>query len=60
MGAVSALGYLLSLCPLSMLMFLSAYEKGAIPSGFRQAFLMESHFILAGLLTGLWVLVHQI
>ena len=60
MGVVSALGYLLSLCPLSMLMFLSAYEKGAIPSGFRQAFLMESHFILAGLLTGLWVLVHQI
>ncbi len=56
-GAVSNLGYLLSLCPLSMLMFLSAYEKGGIPSGLRQGFLMESHFILAGLLTALWSLI---
>ena len=56
-GAVSTLGYLLSLCPLSMLMFLSAYERGGIPSGLRQGFLMESHFILAGLLTALWSLI---
>ncbi|MBC2715311.1 MAG: 4-hydroxy-3-methylbut-2-enyl diphosphate reductase [Desulfobacteraceae bacterium] len=56
-GAVSTLGYLLSICPLSMLMFLSAYERGGIPSGFRQGFLMESHFILAGLLAGLWALI---
>lgn len=56
-GAVSTLGYLLSICPLSMLMFLSAYEKGGIPSGQRQGFLMESHFILAGLFTALWSLV---
>ncbi len=56
-GAVSTLGYLLSLCPLSMLMFLSAYERGGIPSGLRQGFLMESHFILAGLLTALWALI---
>ncbi len=56
-GAISSLGYLLSLCPLSMLMFLSAYERGGISSGFRQGFLMESHFILAGLLTGLWALI---
>jgi len=56
-GAVSTLGYLLSLCPLSMLMFLSAYERGGIPSGLRQGFLMESHFILAGLLTALWALM---
>jgi 4-hydroxy-3-methylbut-2-enyl diphosphate reductase len=56
-GAVSTLGYLLSICPLSMLMFLSAYEQGGIPSGLRQGFLMESHFILAGLLAGLWALL---
>jgi len=56
-GAVSTLGYLLSICPLSMLMFLSAYEKGGIPSGLRQGFLMESHFILAGLLAALWALI---
>ncbi|MCD6586532.1 MAG: 4-hydroxy-3-methylbut-2-enyl diphosphate reductase [Desulfobacteraceae bacterium] len=56
-GLVSTLGYLLSLCPLSMLMFLSAYEQGGIPSGLRQGFLMESHFILAGLLTALWSLI---
>ena len=56
-GAVSTLGYLLSICPLSMLMFLSAYEQGGIPSGLRQGFLMESHFILAGFLTALWALI---
>ncbi|PIP40416.1 MAG: 4-hydroxy-3-methylbut-2-enyl diphosphate reductase [Desulfobacterales bacterium CG23_combo_of_CG06-09_8_20_14_all_51_8] len=56
-GFVSSLGWLLCLCPLSMLMFLSAYEQGGIPSGLRQGFLMESHFILAGLLTGLWALI---
>ena len=56
-GAVSTLGYLLSICPLSMLMFLSAYERGGISSGLRQGFLMESHFILAGLLTALWALI---
>ncbi len=56
-GVVSTLGYLLCICPLAMLMFLSAYEHGGIPSGLRQGFLMESHFILAGLLAGLWALI---
>jgi (E)-4-hydroxy-3-methyl-but-2-enyl pyrophosphate reductase len=58
-GAVSTLGYLLSLCPLAMLMFLSVYERGGLPYGLRQGFLMESHFILAGLLTGLWALIQM-
>lgn len=51
---VSTLGFLLSLCPLSMLMFLNAYKRGGFSSGLRLGFLMEGHFILAGLLTLLW------
>lgn len=51
---VASLGYLLSLCPLSILMFLSIHERGGIYSGLRQGVLMEGHFILAGLLTLLW------
>lgn len=54
---VSSLGYLLSLCPLSILMFLSSYERGGIYSGLRQGVLMEGHFILAGLLALLWSMI---
>ena len=51
---VSTLGYLLSLCPLSILLFLSTHERGGVYSGLRQGVLMEGHFILAGLLALLW------
>jgi len=56
-GAVSSLGYLLCLCPLSILLFLSIHERGAIYSGLRQGVLMEGHFILTGLLAFLWTMV---
>ncbi|MGB9499647.1 MAG: 4-hydroxy-3-methylbut-2-enyl diphosphate reductase [Dissulfuribacterales bacterium] len=53
---VSTLGFLLAICPLSMLMFLNAYKRGGFSSGLRQGFFMEGHFILAGLLTMFWML----
>ncbi|MDA8403401.1 MAG: UbiA family prenyltransferase, partial [Desulfobacteraceae bacterium] len=53
-GMVSTLGYLLCLCPLSILMFLSVHDRGGIYSGLRQGVLMEGHFILAGLMALLW------
>ncbi|MFZ2631060.1 MAG: 4-hydroxy-3-methylbut-2-enyl diphosphate reductase [Desulfosalsimonadaceae bacterium] len=54
---VSTLGYLLSLCPLSILLFLSTHERRGVYSGLRQGVLMEGHFILAGLLALLWRVV---
>lgn len=56
-GAVSSLGLVLSLCPLSMLLFIIISERGLLPPGLHQAFLMESHFILAGVLTLIWSFV---
>ena len=53
-GLVSPSGLLLGLCPLSMLIFLSGYQRQGFSPGLRQVFLMESHFILAGALAGLW------
>ncbi len=56
-GIVSSVGYLLCLCPLSILLFLSTHERGGIYSGLRQGVLMEGHFILTGLLALLWQLL---
>jgi 4-hydroxy-3-methylbut-2-enyl diphosphate reductase len=55
-GVVSSLGYLLCLCPLSILLFLSTHERGGIYSGLRQGVLMEGHFIMTGLLALLWAM----
>jgi (E)-4-hydroxy-3-methyl-but-2-enyl pyrophosphate reductase len=51
---VSPLGFLLGVCPLSMLFFLFGYERAGFSPGLRQVLLMESHFILAGLIAVLW------
>ncbi len=56
-GWVSPSGLLLALCPLSMLVFLLDYERRGFSPGLRQVFLMESHFILAGVLAGLWAVL---
>jgi 4-hydroxy-3-methylbut-2-enyl diphosphate reductase len=53
-GWVSPLGVLLAVCPLSMLFFLFGYERAGFSPGLRQVLLMESHFILAGLIALLW------
>lgn len=54
---VSALGFLLLLCPLAMFVILSAYEKGQMLPGIRLEFLVDTHFLLAGLLAGIWVVL---
>ncbi len=54
---VSPAGFLLALCPISMLVFLLGYQRRGFSPGLRQVFLMESHFILAGVLAGLWALL---
>jgi (E)-4-hydroxy-3-methyl-but-2-enyl pyrophosphate reductase len=56
-GMVSPAGFLLGLCPLSMLVFLFDYQRRGFSPGLGQVFLMESHFILAGVLAGAWALL---
>ena len=51
---VSALGFVLTLCPIFILMVILAYRKGFLLPGIRLEFLVETHFILAGLLTFIW------
>ena len=50
----STLGVALSLAPLGIAAVLWAYEKGKILPGVKLEFLIETHFLLAGLLTWLW------
>lgn len=49
-GLVAPEGGLIGLCPFIMLVFLYIHEQGEFSPGFRQSFLMQSHFVLAGLL----------
>jgi len=49
-GLVAMTGLVVALCPAAMLAFLYAHEHGELSPGFRQSFLMQSHFILAGIL----------
>ena len=53
-GLVPSLGYLLLLVPLSMAAVIRAHAGGHVPSGARLEFLMESVFILAGVLGFTW------
>ncbi len=48
---------ILSACPVSMLWFLEAHERGDFFPGMRRGFLMESHFVAAGVLAviGSWL-----
>jgi (E)-4-hydroxy-3-methyl-but-2-enyl pyrophosphate reductase len=54
---VSPLGYLLTVCPIFMLAILIAYERGQLLPGTRLEFLLESHFVLAGILSMGWALL---
>jgi len=54
LGLVSALGFILTLCPVVMFVILLAYQKGLILAGIRLEFLVESHLVLAGLLALAW------
>ncbi|MDI6687447.1 MAG: 4-hydroxy-3-methylbut-2-enyl diphosphate reductase [Desulfobacterales bacterium] len=54
---ISILGFILAVIPVSMLLVFSAYEKGYMLPGIRLEFLVETHFILAGIITFLWPLI---
>ena len=53
-GLVPSLGFLLLLVPMAMVGVIRAHERGHIPSGARLELMIESNFILAGLLALIW------
>jgi 4-hydroxy-3-methylbut-2-enyl diphosphate reductase len=56
-GVIPALGFILLLCPMALFVVLVAYEKGQMLPGIRLEFLVDTHFLLAGFLTGIWVVL---
>jgi (E)-4-hydroxy-3-methyl-but-2-enyl pyrophosphate reductase len=53
-GLISGLGFFLTLCPAVMLLLVNAYEKGQMLPSMRLEFLVESLFLLSGVITLLW------
>lgn len=56
-GLTSSLGYLLAICPVIMLIVLRNYETGRLLPGIRLEFLVETVFILTGIITYLWAII---
>jgi len=54
LGIFESVGFVLAVCPLFILSLLMTHEHSAIHPGIRLEFLVETNFILAGLLTFLW------
>lgn len=48
---ISPVGFALAVCPMFLFLVLVAHEKGKMLPGVRLEFLVESHFILAGIIT---------
>jgi 4-hydroxy-3-methylbut-2-enyl diphosphate reductase len=51
---VSSLGYILFICPLFLFFVITVHEQDYMLSGTKLEFLVETHFVLAGLLALLW------
>ena len=53
-GWVSSLGFFLTICPVSLFIVLTACQRGHMLSSNRLEFLVETHFILAGVIALAW------
>jgi 4-hydroxy-3-methylbut-2-enyl diphosphate reductase len=53
---VTSLGYALATCPLFLFAVIRAYEQGYLLPGIRLEFLVETLFVLAGVLASVWSL----
>jgi len=51
---ISTLGFWIALCPIFIFVILSAYERGNMLPGIRLEFLIETHFVLAGIIAIIW------
>ena len=54
---ISTLGFLLAICPVFMFVILLVYERGYMLPGIRLEFLVETNFIIAGIITIIWSVV---
>ncbi len=54
---ISPLGFALTICPILMFIVLLFYEQSYMLPGTRLEFLVESHFVIAGVLTFIWSMV---
>ena len=54
---ISTLGYFLIISPVFVFIVLSAHERGYMLPGARLEFLVETHFVLAGVVTIIWSLL---
>jgi 4-hydroxy-3-methylbut-2-enyl diphosphate reductase len=52
----SSLGFALLLCPVFIGLIIVAYERAQMFPGIRLEFLLETQFILAGMITFVWLL----
>jgi 4-hydroxy-3-methylbut-2-enyl diphosphate reductase len=53
---ISSLGFAILFCPIFLFIALSAHERSYILPGFRLEFLVETHFVLAGVISFVWTL----
>jgi len=54
---ISSLGFVLLICPAFVFIILSAHERGYMLPGIRLEFLVESNFVMAGVMTLVWSLL---
>jgi 4-hydroxy-3-methylbut-2-enyl diphosphate reductase len=54
---ISSLGFVLLICPVFIFIILSAHERGYMLPGIRLEFLVESNFVMAGVMTLVWSLL---
>ncbi|MDM8522454.1 4-hydroxy-3-methylbut-2-enyl diphosphate reductase [Desulfococcaceae bacterium HSG8] len=57
LGFTSGLGFFLVICPIFLFIIILAHEQGYLLAGMRLEFLVETHFILAGMITICWSLI---
>ena len=53
---ISGLGYALIICPIFIMIIILAYERAQMFPGIRLEFLFETQFLLAGIISFLWIL----
>ena len=54
---IPSLGFALGVCPAFIFIVLSAHERGYMLPGIRLEFLVESNFVMAGLIALVWSLL---
>lgn len=54
---IPSLGFLLLICPAFIFIMISAHERGYMLPGTRLEFLVESNFVMAGVMTWVWSLL---